>query len=136
MSIKQSDNGAGWEYLGAVAEVAEMAAWVGVADSTTAGNGFTMAEIAAATGKTAQSVRGAMNTAARHFLVVNKPDKTQKGKKAVDRWYLSGPGLADDSLQGEDDKSLENNNTCFSCFCSRLTKSRKNKENRHKSKGL
>ena len=104
MSIKQSDNGAGWEYLGAVAEVAEMAAGrVGVADLMTAGNGSTTAEIAAATGKTSQAVRGIMQTAAKHFLVVNKLDKV-KGKKAVDRWYLIGPGLADDSLQGIDEE--------------------------------
>ena len=106
MSIKQSDNGAGWEYLGPVAEVAEMAAGrVGLADLMTAGDGSTTAEIATATGKTPQAVRGIMQTAAKHFLVVNKPDKV-KGKKAVDRWYVIKLGLADDddSVQGKDEE--------------------------------
>lgn len=114
MSITQADNGAGWEYVGPVAEVAAMAAGrVGVNDLMTAGDGSTTAEIAAATGKSIQSVRGSMNTAANSFLVVNRPDKTQKGKKAVDRWYFSKLGRADDAkadevhgdgLQGEDEE--------------------------------
>jgi hypothetical protein len=114
MSITQADNGAGWEYVGPVAEVAAMAAGrVGVADLMAAGDGSTTAEIAAATGKTIQSVRGSMKTAANSFLVVNRPDKTQKGKKAVDRWYFFKLGRADDAeadevhgdgLQGEDEE--------------------------------
>ena len=85
----------------------------GVNDLSAAGDGSTTAGIAAATGKTIQSVRGSMNTAAKHFLVVNKPDKTQKGKKAIDRWFLIKLGLADDDeadevhgdgLQGEDEE--------------------------------
>ena len=113
MSIKQADNGAGWEYIGSAAAVNEIAAGrVGMTDLIAAGNGSTTAEIAEATGKTVQSVRGAMNTAAKHFLVVNRPDNTQKGKKAIDRWYLTG-GLADDDetdkvhvdgLQSEDEE--------------------------------
>ena len=56
-----------------------------------------------------------MKTAANSFLVVNRPDKTQKGKKAVDRWYFFKLGRADDAddadadvhddgLQGEDEE--------------------------------
>ena len=114
MSIKQADNGAGWEYLGPVAEVAEMAAGrVGVADLMAAGDGSTTAEIAKATGKTPQAVRGSMQTAAKHFLVVNKVEKV-KGKKGVDRWYLidagkiggqtEANGLHGDGLQDESEK--------------------------------
>ena len=93
MTIKQADNGAGWEYLGdAAVGVALQAGRVGVADLKAAGDGSTTAEIAEAVNKSIQSVRGSMNTAAKHFLVVNKPDKAETGKKAVDRWYLTLEG--------------------------------------------
>lgn len=93
MTIKQADNGAGWEYLGdASVGVALTAGRVGVADLQAAGDGSTTAEIAAAVNKSVASVRGTMNTAAKHFLVVNKPERDDTGKKSVDRWYLTLEG--------------------------------------------
>lgn len=95
MTIKQADNGAGWEYLGDLSVgVAIAAGRIGVADLQAAGDGSTTAEIAAAVNKSVSSVRGSMQTAAKHFLVVNKPEKDATGKKSVDRWYLTLEGQA------------------------------------------
>ena len=101
MTIKQADNGAGWEYLGDASVGVSLAAGrIGIADLIAAGDGSTTAEIAAAVNKSVQSVRGTMNTAAKHFLVVNRPDKTE-GKKAVDRWYLTLDSVADNAAAAE-----------------------------------
>ena len=108
MTIKQADNGAGWEYLGdAAVGVALAAGRIGVADLLAAGDGSTTAEIAAAVNKSVQSVRGTMNTAAKHFLVVNKPEKDDTGKKSVDRWYLTLDSQMAANMQREGESSNE-----------------------------
>jgi len=109
MTIKQADNGAGWEYLGdAAVGVALAAGRIGVADLMAAGDGSTTAEIAAAVNKSVQSVRGTMNTAAKHFLVVNKPEKDGTGKKSVDRWYLTLDSQMAANMQGEGEGEASN----------------------------
>lgn len=108
MTIKQADNGAGWEYLGdATVGVALAAGRIGVADLMAAGDGSTTAEIAAAVNKSVQSVRGSMNTAAKHFLVVNKPEKDDTGKKSVDRWYLTLDAQMAANAQAKEEASSE-----------------------------
>ena len=108
MTIKQADNGAGWEYLGdAAVGVALAAGRIGVADLMAAGDGSTTAEIAAAVNKSVQSVRGTMNTAAKNFLVVNKVERDGTGKKSVDRWYLTLDAQMASNMQGEGESSNE-----------------------------
>lgn len=108
MTIKQADNGAGWEYLGdASVGVALAAGRIGVADLMAAGDGSTTAEIAAAVNKSVQSVRGTMNTAAKNFLVVNKVERDGTGKKSVDRWYLTLDAQMAANMQGEGEASNE-----------------------------
>ena len=95
VTIRQAENGAGWEYVGdAAAGVAIRAGRVGVQDLTTAGDGSTAAEIAAATGKTESAIRANMKTAEKHGLVRVEPKPTPGINKWVDHYFLIPNALA------------------------------------------
>jgi len=95
MTIKQADNGAGWEYLGdAMLGQSIAAGRVGVADLKTAGDGSTAAEIAEATRKTESTVRSAMKTAEKHGYVSVKREQQAGSNQWMNRYYLTLEGLA------------------------------------------
>ena len=95
MTIKQADNGAGWEYLGdAMLGQSIAAGRVGVQDLKTAGDGSTAAEIAEATGKTESTVRSAMKTAEKNGYVSTKREPQAGSNQWMNRYYLTLEGLA------------------------------------------
>lgn len=96
MTIKQAENGAGWEYLGDVTLGHSIAAGrVGLNDLKTAGDGSTAAEVAEATGKSEQAVRAAMKTAEKHNYVSVKREQLAGTNQWVNRYYLTLEGLAE-----------------------------------------
>jgi len=95
VTIKQVDGGAGWEYVGdAATGVAIRAGRVGVADLKTAGDGSTVADIAAATGKTESATRSGLKTAEKNGHVTCKRERVEGSNQWVDRWYLTIEGLS------------------------------------------
>lgn len=70
LTIRQAENGAGWEYVGdAAVGVAIRAGRVGLNDLLVTGDGSTVAEIVETTGKREQTVRGTLHTARKHGYV-------------------------------------------------------------------
>lgn len=90
MTIKQADNGAGWEYLGDATLGQSIAAGrVGLNDLRTAGDGATVAEIAEVTGKSEAGVRSAMKTAEKHGYVTSKREPQPGSNQWVNRFYMT-----------------------------------------------
>ena len=95
ITIRQAENGAGWEYVGdAAAGVAIRAGRVGVQDLKTAGDGSTAADIAEAVGKSESAVRQAMKTAEKHGYVSIDRKPLPGGNKWVDHYFLTLDGLS------------------------------------------
>lgn len=94
MTIKQADNGAGWEYMGdATVGVAIAAGRVGVDLIREHGDGLTAEELAAASGKTAQAVRACMKTAKSRLFVEIRREPNAGSKQWVDRYYLTDAAM-------------------------------------------
>ncbi len=90
MTIKQADNGAGWEYLGDATLGQSIAAGrVGLNDLRVAGDGATAAEIAEATGKSEAGVRAVMKTAEKHGYVSVKREPQPGSNQWVNRYYMT-----------------------------------------------
>jgi len=90
MTIKQADNGAGWEYLGDATLGQSIAAGrVGLNDLRAAGDGATVAEIAEVTGKTESGVRASMKTAEKHGYVSVKREPQSGSNQWVNRYYMT-----------------------------------------------
>lgn len=93
ITIRQADNGAGWEYVGdAAAGVAIRAGRVGVADLLAAGDGSTVADIVLITGKSEQAVRSALKTAEKYGYVTHTRDRVEGTRQYFDRWHLTDKG--------------------------------------------
>jgi len=95
VTIRQVESGAGWEYIGdAAAGVAIRAGRVGVQDLKAAGDGSTADDIAAAVGKTVQSVRQSMQTAVDKGYVSITRQAVPGTKQWVNHYYLTLDGLS------------------------------------------
>lgn len=93
VTIKQVENGAGWEYVGdASASVAVKAGRVGADLVRIHGDGFTAEELAELSGKTAHAVRASMKTAVKHELVDIRRQQVDGGKQWLDHYYLTDQG--------------------------------------------
>lgn len=95
MTIKQADNGAGWEYLGDVTLGQSITAGrVGVGDLKMTGDGATAADIAELTGKTEHAIRASMKTAEKRGYVTVKREPLEGSNQWVNRYYLTLDGLS------------------------------------------
>lgn len=90
MTIRQAENGRGWEYLGdATVGVAIQAGRVGADLLRTHGDGSTASELAEASGKTVQAIRSSMKTAEKYNHVTIKREHDDAIGRWVDRYFLA-----------------------------------------------
>lgn len=90
MTIRQTENGREWEYIGdANVGVAIQAGRVGTDLLKAHGDGLTANELAAASGKTVQAVRSSMKTAEKHNHVTSKRERIDGTNQWVDRYFLT-----------------------------------------------
>ena len=89
VTIRQVENGAGWEYVSeAAVNVAEKAGRVGADLVRLHGDDFTADELAEMSGKTVQAVRASLKTAAKYELVEIRRKQLDTGKWA-DHYFLT-----------------------------------------------
>ena len=95
ITIRQAENGAGWEYVGdAAAGVAIRAGRVGLQDLIAAGDGSTAEAIAAAVGKSPSAIRQSMKTAEKAGYITIERRRLDGTKQWADHYFLKseGPG--------------------------------------------
>jgi hypothetical protein len=93
VTIRQAENGAGWEYIGDAAMGESIRAGrVAVDLLKTHGDGLTAEELAEASGKTAHAIRASMKTAEKHGHVATKRGPQDGSKDWINRYYLTDEG--------------------------------------------
>lgn len=90
LTIRQSDNGAGWEALGNGAEIVTIRAGRRIVEAIHEhGEGLTAEELAGAIGTTRQAVQKQLTAAEDNRLVRREKGRRTGSAKAADLWYLS-----------------------------------------------
>ncbi len=90
MTIRQAENGRGWEYLGdANVGVAIQAGRIGVDLIAAHGDGLTANDLADMSGKTVQAIRASMKTAEKYGHVTSKRERDGESNRWVDRYFLA-----------------------------------------------
>jgi hypothetical protein len=90
LTIRQSDGGAGWECLGGASELPRIRAGRAIVTALQEhGDGCTVAELAAACGKSEQTLRRQLQTAEKRALVVQATEPPSGSGKPAARWWLT-----------------------------------------------
>lgn len=90
MTIRQADNGAGWESLGTGAEIKTIRAGRRIVETIQEhGEGLTAEELATAANITRQAAQKQLNVAEGHRLVRREKMRRGGASKPVDLWYIA-----------------------------------------------
>jgi CheY-like chemotaxis protein len=107
MTIRQSENGQGWECLGSGAELHRIRAGRAIVETILAhGEGETVSSLAEASGKSKATIGQQLRTAEEHGLVVKWTEPPKGRTKPAARWWLTeaagGSGLPADLAEQQE----------------------------------